>query len=247
MDLNHLSTWPRRLLALAAILSLMSGCATVHEMGVDKNTETLNLNGDGLVLMSLELSNQYKPDYQPQVLVTHVETPDADSTEDRHNFKTDLDGTINSGGGSRYMLRMQLKPGKYVVRGATCMYRALLLNAICLLPIHADIEVSADTVTYLGRVSGVMRERKDDEFRAGPVIPLIDQGVTGFSSSTFDVTISDQSEEDLKSYRMLFPALSKAEIRPGILPPFDRARAQAWWETNGDSESAEPKVTQSGE
>lgn len=237
MKAFHSVTRTARFLIAIAAISLFSGCATVHEMGVDRKTTTLNLDGKALVLMSLEVSNEYKPDYQPQILVTHVETPDAQSTEDRHNFKTDLDGTITSGGGTRYLLRMELPPGKYVVRGATGMYRSLFLNASCLLPIHTDIEVSANTVTYLGRVSAVMRERKEGEFRSGPVIPLIDQGVTGFSASTFDVVISDKSEEDLKRYRMLFPALANTEIGIAIAPSFDRERAQAWWESNGESES----------
>jgi len=229
--------WSLRLLALVAAIGLLSGCATVHEMGVDRNTKTLALDGKGLVLMSLQVSNAYKPEYQPQVIVAHVETPNADTQEDRHNYKTDLDGTVSSGGGARYLLRMELPPGKYVIRGATCMYQSLFLVASCQLPIHADIEVSANTVTYLGRVSGVMRERQEGEFRAGPVIPLVDQAVTGFSGSTFDVVISDEREEDLKSYRMLFPALANADIGIAIAPPFNRERAHAWWDSNGQSDT----------
>ena len=227
-------------LAILTIIILLSGCATVHDMGVNKSTEKLNLDGNGLLLMSLEISNLYKPDYQPQILVTHLETPGADSKEDRHNFKTDLDGTVSSSAGTRYLLRMKIPPGKYVVRGATCMYRSLFLASSCLLPIHADIEVKGDTTTYLGRVSGTMRERKEGELRSGPVIPLIDQAVTGFATSTFDVVISDAWEEDVKSYSTLFPALAQAEIAKNIMPKFDKQRAYIWWESNGGSEANSP-------
>lgn len=224
-------------LALVALLFL-SGCATVHEMGVNAGTERLDLDGKAMVLMSVEVGNQYSPDYQPQILVAHVETPDAKEKSDRHNFKTDLEGTVSSSAGTRYLLRMELDPGRYVVRGATCMYRSLFIAATCLLPIHADIEVAPGTVTYIGRVSGTMRERGDGEFRAGPVIPLIDQSVTGFAQSTFDVVIADRQDEDLPSYRQLFPALASADIEVRVMPPFDRARAQAWWDSNGGSEQA---------
>lgn len=227
-------------LIIAALLFL-SGCATVHDMGVTKSTTKLALDKKGLVLMSLEVSNQYKPDYQPHIIVANIETPDADSKKDRHNFKTDLEGTVATGVGSRYLMRMELDPGKYVVRGAICMYSALLLNGSCFLPVHADIEVKPGTITYIGRVSGVMRERQGDEFRAGPVIPLVDQSVTGFSQSTFDVVISNQQEEDLKSYRDLFPVLKSADIAIEIMPPFDRSRAQVWWESNGSSEKGKTK------
>lgn len=227
----------KRIFIIAAV-ALISGCATVHEMGVKKDTKHLKLDNKGLLLMSVQVANEYKPDYQPQVIVAFVEKPNAQSKEDRHNFKTDLEGTISSSDGSRYLLRMELEPGKYVVRGASCMYRSLFLIGSCFIPIHADIVVEPNKVTYLGRVKGVMKERKDEEFRAGPLIPLVDQSVTGFSQSTFEVFISDQSDEDLTAYKSLFPVLSTAEIETRILPPFDRKRAQVWWETDGDSEKA---------
>jgi hypothetical protein len=232
-----LNVFCKQIFVVAAI-ALISGCATVHEMGVKKDTEHLNLDKKGLLLMSVQVTNEYKPDYQPQIIVAFVEKPNAQSKEDRHNFKTDLEGTISSSDGSRYLLRMELEPGKYVVRGASCMYQSLFLIGSCFIPIHADIVVEPNKVTYLGRVKGVMKEREDDEFRAGPLIPLVDQSVTGFSQSTFDVAITDQSSEDLKAYKSLFPVLSAVDIETRILPPFDRKRAQAWWETDGESEKA---------
>jgi hypothetical protein len=225
-----------RFLSLALMLGLMSGCATVHEMGVNKATTSLDLKGKALLLMSLQVANGYKPDYQPTVNVVYFETGAADSKEKRHNFKPDLEGTIVNSEGARYLLRMELEPGKYVLRGAGCMYRSFMLLGSCFMPIHADVEAKADTITYLGSAHGVTRERGEGEFRAGPMIPLIDQAVTGFSRSTFDVELSDNREEDLKAYRLLFPALSTADIQFNILPPFDRPRAQVWWETDGNSE-----------
>ncbi|TLS75692.1 hypothetical protein FE236_09020 [Mariprofundus erugo] len=110
-----------------------------------------------------------------------------------------------------------------------------------MMPIHGDIEVKANSVTYIGRASGVMRERHGNEFRAGPVIPLVDQSVTGFASGTFDVTISDQSQEDISAYQDIFPALRKADIEVHVLPPFDRERAQRWWDSNGKDETQDVK------
>jgi hypothetical protein len=101
---------------------------------------------------------------------------------------------------------------------------------------RADIQAKPNTVTYLGRARGVTRARQDGEFRAGPLIPLVDQAVTGFAKSTFDVELSDHMEEDLNAFRTIFPALSDADIQVALLPPFDRARAQAWWESDGKSD-----------
>ncbi|OIO67120.1 MAG: hypothetical protein AUJ57_11685 [Zetaproteobacteria bacterium CG1_02_53_45] len=118
-----------RLLMLVAVSALLfTGCATVHDMSLTKATKTLELKGKGLVLMSMEISNQYKTDFQPQIFLAYVETPDAKEKANRHNFKTDMDGTVSSSNGSRYLLRMELAPGRYVVRGASCNYKSSLLS-----------------------------------------------------------------------------------------------------------------------
>lgn len=106
------------------------------------------------------------------------------------------------------------------------------------MPIHEDLEVKANSVTYVSRVRGVTRKREEGEFRSGSLIPLLDQGVSGFAHSTFDVEVSDQQEEDLKAFRSNFPALTGSDIQVEILPPFDRQRAQNWW----DHGSYEDKV-----
>jgi len=189
---------------------LVTGCATVHESAITKEDRTLSLNGEGMILLSLQVNNQYQPDYQPQIIVVNVETPNAKNKKDRHNFKTDLDGTVSSANGTRYLMRMQLKEGKYIARGAFCAYNSLFVHANCFVPIHTGFEVKANKVTYL--------------------LPLIDQSVSGFASSTFDVTIEDQSNNDIKAFKSNFPALRSTEVVNAILPPFDRDKAQSWWE-----------------
>jgi len=77
-----------------------------------------------------------------------------------------------------------------------------------------------------------VRERQGNEFKAGASIPLIDQAVVGASGGTFDVEISDQFATDEALFRDKFVALKDIEIRKAILPPFDRAKAQKWWEDN---------------
>jgi len=223
------------LLGMMALL-LLSGCATVHEMGLKKGDSQLELKGKGMVLMSMEISNQYKPDYQPQIIAAQIEKPGAKSKEDRDNFQTDLEGTVSSASGTRYLLRMELQPGHYIIRGALCSYHSFFVMASCQMPVHGDFIVEADKVTYLGRAVGVLRERQGEEFRAGPIVPLVDQAVAGFSGGTFDVTISDQQQEDLSSYKQQFPALRNQHIAIEVLSPFDRERAQLWWDSNGSED-----------
>jgi hypothetical protein len=109
-----------------------------------------------------------------------------------------------------------------------------------MMPIHANVEAKSNTVTYIGRASGITRKRQEGEFRSGPPLPLLDQSVSGFSGSTFDVELSDQREEDLKAFRLIFPALTDVDIQIDALPPFDRERAQSWWENGGKDKTTGP-------
>jgi hypothetical protein len=82
---------------------------------------------------------------------------------------------------------------------------------------------------YLGHIDATVVERKDGEFRAGPLIPLIDQAATGFSGGTWDITVSDQFDDDVSAFRKDFPALSSASIERDVLPAWDKQKATEWW------------------
>lgn len=220
-------------------LMLLSGCATVNQMALKQGDKTLDLNGKGLALMSLTVANHYKPDYQPKVFVVQVETPHAKSKKDRQNFKIDADGTIVTTHGPRYLARMALTPGHYIIRGAMCMYKSLFITAFCEMPIQEDIDIKANQVSYLGRVAGTIRKSHGDELHAGSALPLIDQAVTGFSSGTFDVKISDRRKEDMKLFRKFFPALDNTPIQMAIMAPFDRERAKIWFDSDGAKDKPE--------
>ena len=83
---------------------------------------------------------------------------------------------------------------------------------------------------YIGHVQAVVRERKDGEERAGPVIPLIDQAVVGASGGTFDVTISDAWATDEALFKSTFPALARVSIEKKLLVPHDPAKVKSRWE-----------------
>ena len=99
-------------------------------------------------------------------------------------------------------------------------------------PLHTTITVGEPGVYYLGHVNATVRERKGEEFKAGPSIPLIDQAIAGASGGTFDIDITDGFDKDEALFRAKFPALAGVKITKAILPAFDRAKAQAWWQAN---------------
>ena len=207
------------------LLPLLAACATPHRMAIDHETKQLDLADKALVLMSVKMVNGYKPNFQPTPNVVFVEKPVVRGPVDRLNYVIDAE----SEQGGVYFIRMAIPAGKYVVRGIRGVSAHFLVVGSCLLPVHQDVNLKAGEVVYLGRVAGTIRERMDGELRAGSLLPLVDQAVTGFSGGTFDVLLEDQYEQDMKVFKQRFPVLNSVTVKKDIFLPFDKERAVAWW------------------
>jgi hypothetical protein len=225
---------PLSILACLCAL-LVIGCATPKAMPYKDNSQPLVEAPKSVYLLTVKLENGNRPDYQPDLFIAHVETKNAQGNADCLNFIMDTIGTEKAkekSKGSSYYLRLELAPGEYVIRGFTGMYQSFLLRGSCYAPLHADLNVTKSGTYYLGHLDATIRERKENQFKAGPSIPLIDQAACGFSNGTFDIVISDNEEKDLAKFKELFPQLTKGEIQKAILPAFDREKAQKYWETH---------------
>lgn len=227
----------RRLLAPIVIAAtvVLAGCASPQKMAFAPDTPaTVNPN-KALILMTAKIANRNGISHQPKLLVAHVERPEVKGSEDRLNYVMDDRGRIETNNmetGNTYLLRMEVDPGDYTLRGLTSMSQSFPLIGSFFTPIHAEVKTVAPGVYYIGHVEATVRERKGDEFKAGPSLPLIDQALVGASTGTFDVTISDRWSQDENEFRARFPALKSTEITKSILPAFDRKKAQDWWAAN---------------
>ena len=224
-----------RYLTLTAFLIalLVTGCATPTKMAFQNDSNSIPSDMKPVLLMTVTLKNAYKTSYQPNLQFVQVEKKDAKNKIDRLNFAVDekaISGTGTAETGNSYFIRMELENGEYVIRGLAGTSNSLMVYGSFFAPLHVDTNSSGTGVFYLGHVAATVRERKDGEFKAGPSIPLLDQAVTGFSGGTFEVEISDQFEKDIADFKARFPALSSVAIQKAILPSFDRAKAQKWWE-----------------
>lgn len=217
------------------VVALGTGCATRGKMAFEDENEKVVENGQQILLMSVTIRNVYMPRYQPKLIVVNVEKPNAKDAQDRLNFVMDNKGRDESNGaakGNHYLIRMVLEPGQYEIRGMGSLASAFPFHGGFFTPLHAKLEVKGSGVVYLGHIDAVVRQRQGNEFRAGGLIPLLDQAVTGASGGTFDVTISDAFVTDEALFKERFPALRGVSIGKSILAPFDRAVAQSWWEKN---------------
>lgn len=218
--------------SLAATI-LFSGCATRTPQAFENDADRVKPADNPVYLMSATLRNEYKKNWQPHLLVVNIEKEGASDSSGRFNFtmdpKAQLDETDKEAG-NKYLLRMQLPPGKYEIVGLTALNRSFPIVGTFFTPLHETLVVSgAGTVTYLGHVEAVVRERKGEEFKAGASIPLIDQAVIGASGGTWDVAIGDAWGTDEAVFRGRFVALKDAPVQKGVLAAWDRDAAQKWW------------------
>lgn len=220
-------------LAATLAISLLAGCATPTKMPLGGDSDTIEASAQPIFLMTATFKNDYRQWYQPKLIVMNVEKRDAKNRADRINFIMDEKARVGRDtpeDGNRYLLRMKLPAGDYVVRGFFGSSGLFPVIGHFFAPLHADVKSTLPGVYYLGHVSATVRERNEGEFRAGALIPLIDQAVTGFSGGTFDVEVSDRLDDDLPELIERFPALRLANIQKALLAPFDRAKAQKYWE-----------------
>jgi hypothetical protein len=222
-------------LAALVVAFALAGCATPTRMAFQNNAERLTENSAPVYLMAVTIRNTYRTMFQPRLLVVNVEKAGGKEVTDRLNFTMDDKATNNSVSdeiGNRYLIRLMLEPGRYEIRGLTSLARSFPINGLFFTPMNSSVESSGTGVFYIGHVTATVRERQGNEFKAGPTIPLIDQAIAGASGGTFDVVISDEFATDEEAFRFKFPALAGVTIKKAVLAPFDRAKAQQWWETH---------------
>jgi hypothetical protein len=225
-----------RLLSFVLLTStlLVTGCATRTKMAFEDESEKLTATSNPVFLMTTTIKNTYK-NYQPKLLVVNVEKSGAKEAADRLNYTMDDKAKIETDyadAGNTYLLRFQLAPGDYDLVGMLSLARSFPIQGTFFTPLHATIKAAAPGVYYLGHATATVRERKDNEFKAGPSIPLLDQALSGAAGGTFDVDFSDQWDAFEKTFRAKFKALEGVDVKKAILPAFNREKAQKWWETH---------------
>jgi hypothetical protein len=231
----------RWLLAIAAI-AMLSGCVNVQTMALKKGQGVVNTATKSVVLMAVEVSRADDSRYQPLpsiIWVTDLNWGAKDQTlKFQLNRKND---TIEVDGRTIYLASIALSPGSYHFEGISGIAAAFPFVGQFFIPIVADLEVKPGSVSYVGHLAAIMRTRREGEFRAGSVIPLIDQSATGMINHSWDVVIDDESSGDLARFREHVPALEGMDVGIEALPPWDRVAAQHRWD--GQVESDETQVS----
>jgi hypothetical protein len=215
---------------------ILGGCSTRPNMAFEKDDAPIE-TGKAILLMTVTLKNSYRPGHPLRLFAATVDKRHPREVADRFVFDMDDKGkreTNTPEQGNTYLLRMPFDPGSYVFQGLVS--RAGPCPLLCgqfFVPLQLPLEAKTTGIVYIGHVDATARERQGDEFRAGYVVPLIDQAATGASGGSFDVEVSDRFATDEAMFRNQFPALKTAEISKSLLSPFTRTAAQKWWAQPG--------------
>ncbi len=234
--------------ALLAIASL-SGCVNIQTMALQKGQGAINTATKSVVLMTIDVSRADKSRYQPVPTIIWVTDLNWGAKESSLKFQLNRKtGTTETNGQLEYLASLALSPGRYHFEGISGIAAAFPFVGNFFIPVVSDFEVKPDSVSYLGHLKAIMRPRREGEFRAGSVIPLIDQAASGMISHSWDIAIDDQSAADLASFRKHVPALESLEVHVEPMPPWDRAAAQLRWDGQSEQEPKQdaPKEVEAG-
>jgi hypothetical protein len=207
-------------------------------MPLDKETH-ISIENGSLVLMSLKISNSYRPSYQPYVLrisvldIQKAEQLERDSNELQtenatfeENAEEQPDPMISILPGSavekkpnqynRYLVSFQVHPGRYEISWVHGGSGIFPIKGQFDFPINAKFEVPPNSTIYIGELVMDNRKSKDGERHSGGLFPLIDQAVTGFSGGTFKVVINDNFDRDIALFKDRYPKLETDTVAKAI-------------------------------
>ena len=228
-------------LAFLTLLVGLTGCASLSPMALNSDSKTLDVSSKSVLLMTLDVFRSDGSRHHPNPKSISFEKRNATDKAEIKTFKIEDADTLESKAGREvYLLSLDLEPGQYKLTGINGDANAFPFHGVFFVPLLMDVSIQKNVVTYIGRVKAELRPRQGNEFRAGGVIPLIDQAVSGVSTGTFDIAVEDFSKEDIPFFRTTYPALTKTEIHTDFLPPFDRAKVQQWWENDYKSDAQLP-------
>lgn len=222
---------PFRYLFLCLAVCL-GGCAA-HNMALTKGQSSVDLSTKSVALLSVRTSNQLASTFQID-LVGVIICPESEACSNPRPYLHKANGPYKHERDrfNAYLLTLELAPGTYTLQSLATVYVSLLSEAGGYVPLAMKIHIRPNTVSYLGHLDVVLRERKtDNEARAGreqlnigPVVrvEMKEASRTGFSTGAFDVTVEDRFDEDMQSFVAEYPVLKKVKVDKAILPQWQR-------------------------
>ena len=199
-------------IAILIVMIFLSGCK--NPMALNKKLRSVDLSKNSIALFTLRTSNEFKPSFTPNV--DWFEIINASSKKYRKFFKVDK-AHAKSSKFNEYLVSVDVEPGKRTLGRVVGGNNVILVMASFAFAVNGTFEIPPKSVTYIGHIDMNNRERKKGEPRSGPIAPLLDQAVAGYSGGTFDVTISDRSASDIPLFTQTYPCLKDIQIGKALM------------------------------
>jgi hypothetical protein len=197
---------------LAALaVFVFSGCS--HTMVLDANKKSIANVKRPIGIFTLRTENTVKPGYQPEVRSIKFVSNGSQSGKTVVPKRPYKEGKKEY---LEYLVSVDLDPGDYSVGQVQGGASSFFISGTFDYPINGRFNLNSG-VTYLGHVTMTNRERKESEPRAGSLFPLIDQSVCGFSSGTFDITVTDRGDTDIPDFVQAYPPLKEVNVTKAIM------------------------------
>ncbi|MEO7887391.1 hypothetical protein [Polaromonas sp.] len=158
---------------LVSAFMVFCGCATK----IDPKATSVDWSKGSVLLMSVSMTNELKPNYGPERLGVMLAKLDKKSEQQRMPMTEDVTPWTNS-----VLVHVQVPPGSYAVSRLFSTAGTFPIRGAIDFAVNAPFVVPPKTVLYLGHIDMVntAKTTKDDQ-ASGFATPLIDQAVTGFS------------------------------------------------------------------
>jgi len=192
----------------------MAGCASTQPMALSAKTKTLDLDKASVALMTLKIANEYKTGFQPTDCFVYIKDLKTGKVQTfivgkpNHSVKNQFND---------YLVSMKCVPGEHRFQNIGGSSSHFPIYGSFVIPVSDSFDIQPGKVVYLGRIEAVNRKRVGDQPRAGSVIPLIDQGASGFSGGTWHIKIYDNYEEDIAAFKQNYPLIGNYSVEKKVL------------------------------
>jgi hypothetical protein len=222
-----------------------SFCGCISKMALDRNKGSLAGLSKPIGIFTLDTTNAYKPSYWPHVEAIGCVSSSSHKVKafqvSKENFLQQA-SMENYREGTGYLISVDLDPGDYSLGNIFGTSNQGGLKGVFCFPVNARFTLT-NGITYLGHVMMTNRQRTQYnqntrvrkgaelmmqsrpiekpsgpiEESSGPLFPLLQQGLSGFSGGTFDVTVTDKGDSDIKEFVSAYPLLKDVNITKAIM------------------------------
>lgn len=191
-------------------ISLLQGCATFKDPAISDDITAMDLSNESVGVFTLKVANDHHPSYQLDAKYAFIWKEGDD--DERYSVEV-LDPYKEDDSFYEYLISFQLTPGNYVLREIFAQSGIFPVRGSFALPLYKTVALPKNQVVYLGHIDATVVEKTtDDEIAAGPIIPLIDQAVTGASTGTFKVKFEDRFDTDIQYIKERYPYMTNVQF-----------------------------------